>query len=196
MNTPHLISSHDALDQYLDSLLCEDSINTSGASSNHDLAVSRAKGDHMPDRAEPAFECLLFTVAGARLAIPFDKTRGVLEWGKELESCSSPSPWIMGSIRYLGHEVKVINTSPLVAGNNQRRRVGHEAYPQHLILIDDARYALAVDTVGEISSFEAGKVRWRQGHSERPWYCGVAVEQQCALLDIGVLIKIIKTSDT
>ena len=186
--TQPLIPSNDALDQYLDSLLHDDPEHKSGQ--------QLQKDEFIPEWALSPFKCLLFTVSGIRLAVPLNKTAGVLEWGKEISTLAYRSQWIMGIINYLNNEIKVIDTSRfMAAGNNQCDSRGQEIRVPRLIFIDDARYALAADSVDEMITFDAGAIRWRRGYTARPWYIGIAAEQQCTLLDVDILLDIINTSE-
>ena len=190
-----LIPTSDALDQYLDSLLYDDSAS--------DIKTARllveqqqGKSSFIPDWAHSSFSCLLFNVSGLELAVPLDKTRGFLQWGKPVSSLVSDNCRFMGTVSYLNHEVMVIDTSRFLVGNERQYSEEQDMGVQHLIFVNDARYALAVDDVDEIVTFDAEDIRWRQGASKRPWYIGISQERRCALLDIDILLGIIKSSSS
>ena len=57
----------------------------------------------------------------------------------------------------------------------------------HLVMIDEGRWALACDSIGEVIDLETKDVKWRGTNGKRAWLAGTVIEQMCALLDIDAL---------
>jgi purine-binding chemotaxis protein CheW len=59
----------------------------------------------------------------------------------------------------------------------------------HLVMIDEGRWALACDAIGEVIELESKDVKWRGANARRVWLAGTVIEQMCALLDIDALTE-------
>lgn len=141
-----------------------------------------------PVWASHRFQCLSFMVAGVTLATPLEKLHGIIEWQGEITALPGYVPWFMGLQPNRGQNVRVIDTAQIIMPDGRRP----DARPalervQYVVLIDDGRWGLAVDAIGEVLALEPDDIRWRGERSKRPWLAGTAVEQMCAVLDIDSL---------
>lgn len=60
---------------------------------------------------------------------------------------------------------------------NPRERV------KHIVLIDNYRWGLACDKIGEVITLQPDEVRWRSDTSSRKWLAGTVIDHMCALLN-------------
>ncbi len=140
----------------------------------------------MPEWANESFQLLLFEVAGLKLAVPLIELCGVIEWKDEITEMPGHADFYMGILQHLNYKIAVIDTARMVlpvkklaqlAGDDPRQRVNH------IVLIDDYRWGLACDNIGEVITLQPEEVRWRTSKSSRSWLAGTVIEHMCALLN-------------
>lgn len=140
----------------------------------------------VPEWANDSFQVLLFEVAGLKLAVPLIELCGVIEWKDEVTEMPGHADFYMGILQHLDYKIAVIDTARMVlpvkklaqlAGDDPRQRVNH------IVLIDDYRWGLACDNIGEVITLQPDEVRWRTSKSSRGWLAGTVIEHMCALLN-------------
>ena len=139
-----------------------------------------------PQWASESFQILLFEVAGIKLAVPLIELCGVIEWTDSVTEMPGHADFYMGILQHLGHKVAVIDTARMIlpenklsqlAGDDPRERVNH------IVLIDDYRWGLACDSIGEVITLSPDEVKWRTSKTTRGWLAGTVIEHMCALLN-------------
>jgi purine-binding chemotaxis protein CheW len=140
----------------------------------------------VPEWANGPFQILLFEVAGLKLAVPLIELCGVIEWNDSVTEMPGHADFYMGILQHLDYKIAVIDTARMVlpankltqlVGENPRERV------KHVVLIDDYRWGLACDKIGEVITLEPDEVRWRTSKTSRGWLAGTVIEHMCALLN-------------
>lgn len=140
----------------------------------------------VPEWANEPFQVLLFTVAGLKLAVPLIELSGVIKWTDSVTEMPGHADFYMGILQHLDNKVAVIDTARMVlptnklaefAGDNPRDRVNH------IVLIDEYRWGLACDNIGEVITLQPDEVRWRTSKTSRGWLAGTVIEHMCALLN-------------
>ncbi len=136
------------------------------------------------------FPCLIFSVAGLRLAVPLAKLNGVMPSPESLHNLPGTSPWLMGLTRYRETNVRVADTAAIVLPEERlQARSAASEMPSHLVIIGEGSWALACDAVSETLHLEPDNVRWRTARSKRPWLAGTVRDKLCALLDVDALAQ-------
>lgn len=140
----------------------------------------------VPAWANEPFQILLFEVAGLKLAVPLIELSGVIEWNNSVTEMPGHADFYMGILQHLGYKIAVIDTARMVlpvnkmaslVGDNPRERV------KHIVMIDDYRWGLACDKIGEVITLKPEEVRWRTSKTTRSWLAGTVIEHMCALLN-------------
>lgn len=165
----------------------------------------------IPSWGGAPFQSLLLRVQGLSLALPLVKLHRILPW-TEPTHLPGYVPWLLGIVRYLERNVRVVDTAALVmpdrisgAAAQERRSetvAGHSRQAgesatasnpasRHIVLIGDGRWGLMCDDVSSIITLDPAKVRWRSSRTKRPWLAGTAVEHLCALLDAERLAELL-----
>lgn len=148
--------------------------------------LSAAKELTHPEWANKPFQVLLFKVAGLKIAVPLIELCGVIKWTDSVTEMPGHADFYMGILQHLGHKVAVIDTAKMIipkdkleqlVGENPRERV------HHIVLIDNYRWGLACDKIGEVITLNPEDVRWRKANSNRSWLAGTVIEHMCALLN-------------
>ena len=153
--------------------------------------------DNAPAWAVPDFQVLLFTVAGLKLAVPLTELHGIVEWGDEyITELPGHKSWYLGIIQNQGKSVPVIDTlQQVVPENRWPENYLSERKFKHIIMIDNAHWGLACETVLEVITLKTDAVKWRSSRTRRRWLLGTVIEHMCALLDSAEFAAMLKTGD-
>jgi purine-binding chemotaxis protein CheW len=145
----------------------------------------------VPDWAEPRFQALLFEVAGLTLAVPLVQLKGVVSSAADVTPMPGHSPLFLGVVPYQGLQSKVVDTARFVLPAERAAGLGADAGErcQHLVMIDEGRWALACTRIGDVVDLERSDVKWRSASGKRLWLAGTVIAHMCALLDIDRLTR-------
>lgn len=158
------------------------------------VPVPASAGAVQPDWAEGEFQCLLFQVAGLTLAVPLARLSGVAPWDDAaVTEMPNHSTWFLGLREYQGLRARLVDIAAVVLPADKyaalapadSRRLGK------VVMIDDNRWGLACDEVGEVISLSRDDVKWRTEMGRRPWLAGTVIEHMCALLDTDALARML-----
>lgn len=147
----------------------------------------------LPDWARERFQCLVFRVAGLSLAVPLTKLNGVIPWPESITPMPNRSELFLGLIRHQQRNVKVVDTALMVLpqGRQPEALAAPEERVEHIILLDEGRWGLACDAIGEVLTLEPDEVRWRSAQGKRPWLAGTVLKHLCALLDADAFVELL-----
>ena len=142
----------------------------------------------IPDWAEQSFQCLLFNVSGLTLAVPLVKLDSVIPWSDKIVETPNKTDWYLGLVNSHGKNVKVIDTALMVLPENRRHTITDDPEERfsNILLVDEKRWGLACDAIGDVIWLNKKDVKWRKNKEKRPWLAGTAIEQMCALIDTEV----------
>jgi len=156
----------------------------------------KADDVNIPDWAASEFQCLLFHVAGLTLAVPLVKLNGVIPWNNDLTPMPGHSPEFLGLLRHLDQNVKVMDTAQIIMPVAQRAGLADiNERTEKILLIDEGRWGLACDKIGEVINLEKKDVRWRTLQGKRAWLAGTISERLCALLDTDVMTGVLENGE-
>jgi len=135
------------------------------------------------------FQALLFKVAGLTLAVPLIKLKGVMPNESGMTPMPGHSSLFLGIVPYQGIKAKVVDTARFILPQEGAAQLEADAAGRsaHLVMIDEGRWALACDSIGEVIELEQKDVKWRSANGKRAWLAGTVIDQMCALLDIDAL---------
>jgi len=173
----------------------EPAVTETVVSSEKTDAVIDGQQSDVPEWAQQGFQSLMFSVTGLHLSVPLDKLNGVIPWNSDnIVPMPGHSENFLGLLRHLDQNVKVIDLARLVVPQNG----GSDILPaaeriKHILLIDNGRWGLAVDSINEIMVLEAQDVRWRTSAGKRAWLAGTIIDKLCALLELDTLVKLLET---
>lgn len=138
-----------------------------------------------PSWGQERFECLLFTVAGLKLAVPLVSLGSIYKIEHEFTPLVGRAEWFMGLYQAQDRNVQVVDTARWVMPDRYHDQI-KDKY-QFIIRLGGNNWGIACDQVHEAISLEPSQVRWRSERSKRPWLSGTVIEQMCALLDADTL---------
>jgi len=160
-------------------------------------AVEQAEGattgleSGIPGWATTRFQALLFEVVGLTLAVPLIKLKGVVPNEAGLTPVPGRTPLFPGIVPYQGANARVVDTARFILPQDRTEQLDADFAERsaHLVMIDEGRWALACDAIGEVIELESKDVKWRGANARRAWLAGTVIEQMCALLDIDALTE-------
>jgi len=147
----------------------------------------------IPDWAETRFQCLLFKVSGLSLAVPLVKLNSVIPWDENITITPNQTEWYLGLIQHLNNQIKVIDTALLVMPENRRDKIEADTTKRlsHILLVDDYKWGLACDSIGDVIWLTKDDVKWRKDKSSRAWLSGTSLEHLCAIMDTEVFAEML-----
>lgn len=150
-------------------------------------------GPVAPAWAQERFQCLVFHVAGLSLAVPLTKLNGVVPWPESVTPMPNRSALFLGLMRHQQRNVKVVDTALMVLpeGRQPESLAAPEERIEHIILLDEGRWGLACDSIGEVLTLDPDEVRWRGAQGKRPWLAGTVLKHLCALLDADAFVELL-----
>ncbi|WP_206618038.1 chemotaxis protein CheW [Hahella sp. KA22] len=138
-----------------------------------------------PVWAQERFECLLFNVAGLKLAVPLISLGGVHAMDHETTPLFGMPSWFVGLIPVAGMNVRVVDTAQWVMPDRYKSQYRENI--RYVIRLHDSEWGLGCDFIAEAFTLDPDQVRWRSERSKRPWLAGTVVTHMCALLDVDGL---------
>ncbi len=153
----------------------------------------QAQQSAIPEWAEQRFQCLLFKVSGLSLAVPLVKLNSVIAWDENITQTPNQTDWYLGLIQHLQKQVKVIDTALLVLPENRRDALKQASADRlgHILLVDDYKWGLACDSIGDVVWLTKDEVKWRRNKQTRPWLAGTSLQHLCALMDTEVFANML-----
>lgn len=152
-----------------------------------ETAVSSAATESThPEWANKPFQVLLFYVAGLKIAVPLVELCGVIKWKDSVTEMPGHADFYMGILQHLNRKIAVIDTAKMIIPKDKQEQLVEDNPRErvhHIVMIDDYRWGLACDKIGEVITLKPEDVRWRKANSNRSWLAGTVIEHMCALLN-------------
>lgn len=171
----------------------EPAVETPAAKPQQELQPQPASSEppDRPDWSEEPFECLIFTVAGLKLAVPLVLLGAIhrLESDDEIRPIPGSPRWYMGIRPDRDQNLRVVDSAQWIMAG----RVPDNARENYrfVIRLDDSEWGLACDDVAQSFTLRPDEVRWRTGRSKRPWLAGTVVDHMCALIDVRAMAQLL-----
>lgn len=147
-----------------------------------------------PEWANSRFECLIFSVAGLKLAVPLISLGAIYKIEKEFIPLVGRAKWFMGLYNHLDRNVKVVDTAQLVMP--ERCSTDVRAAYKFIIRLGGNDWGVACDAVHESIQLAPDQVKWRTERTKRAWLFGTVIDHMCALIDADSLSAILNQQMT
>jgi purine-binding chemotaxis protein CheW len=135
-----------------------------------------------PDWSHQPFECLIFTVAGLKLAVPLILLGAIHRIEEPVKPLPGSPKWYMGMRPDRGHNLRVVDSAEWIMAGRAPADARH--HYQFIIRLDQSEWGLACDDVAQSFTLTPDEVRWRTARSKRPWLAGTVIDHMCALIDV------------
>ena len=166
-------------------VLVEPEVEPEVATPQEMAAAEPAADFSVPEWANEPFQVMLFKAGGLTLAVPLGELSGVIEWPEKIAEMPGHADFYLGLVSHLERQVPVVDTARLVLPEDHLERLPEDVEERvtRIVLIDEASWGLACDSVAEVVTLEPDAVRWRGHRAHHPWLAGTVVEHMCALID-------------
>lgn len=137
-------------------------------------------------------ECLLFSVAGLKLAIPLSQLGGVYPAeNMKVTPLFGQSDWSLGVWQSDTDKLTIVDSARLIMPERgiSLRESGYE----YLIQLDRTPWALACEGICDTITLVSESIKWRGDASKRPWLAGTVISEMCALLDVPSLVDLLES---
>ena len=135
-----------------------------------------------PEWSHKPFECLIFTVAGLKLAVPLALLGAIHRIDEPVRPLPGSPRWYMGIRPNRGHNLRVVDSAEWIMTG--RAPADARDHYRFIIRLDESEWGLACDDVAQSFTLKPDEVRWRTARSKRPWLAGTVIEHMCALIDV------------
>lgn len=145
------------------------------------------------NKIEP-FQILMFNIAGLNLAVPLVELSGVLEWPDTVTEMPGHATFFLGLVQHHGHQVPIIDLAQIIFPEEKLSKISTKNRLHSInkiVLIDNAKWGLACDSVQQVLKIEPEQVRWRVKQHTRRWLAGTVIDHMCALLDSTQLAELL-----
>lgn len=147
-----------------------------------------------PAWAQERFECLIFNVAGLKLAVPLITLGAIHRIDRKFNALPHQSDWFIGILQTpAGGNIKVLDTALCV----MPERYDPSTRPTlgYVITIHGYRWGLACHEVEKSITLEPHQVKWRTQRGKRPWLAGTVIDHMCALIDTDGFREVIQKAE-
>lgn len=142
-------------------------------------------------RCSQGVECLLFKVAGLKMAIPLPLLGGVHNsQPQEVASLFAQAEWSLGLWRMDEQQLTIIDSAVLLMPE-RGKRLADEGYG-FVIQLGRSPWALACQEICDTVTLVYDSIKWRSDHSKRPWLAGTVISEMCALIDVVQLTDLLQ----
>jgi purine-binding chemotaxis protein CheW len=142
-----------------------------------------------PEWSHKPFECLIFTVAGLKLAVPLILLGAIHRIDEPVKPIPGSPKWYMGMRPGRDRNLRVVDSAEWIMAGRAPADA-RENY-QFIIRLDKSEWGLACDDVAQSFTLKPDEVRWRTARSKRPWLAGTVIDHMCALIDVRTMADLL-----
>ncbi|UZE94932.1 CheW domain-containing protein [Alkalimarinus alittae] len=146
-----------------------------------------------PQWAQGRFECLLFTVAGLKLAVPLVSLGAIHTIDQELTPLVGRPRWFLGLLPVGEKNIRVVDSALWIMP--ERYHEGVKDGYRFVIRLDNSEWGMACDSVAQSITISPEEVRWRTNRGKRPWLAGTVIDHMCALMDVAAVARLLDTAE-
>ena len=155
-----------------------------------ELAPQKTEMAKLNWASSQGIECLIFKVAGLKLAIPLPLLGGVFNVNDKVTPLFGQAKWSLGVWQSDEQKLTVVDSAQLIMPERGKSLVD-EGY-SYLIQLDRAPWALACQEITDTVTLVAQSIKWRGEGSKRPWLAGTVIAEMCALIDVPGLLSLLE----
>jgi len=155
-----------------------------------DAPTAQTEAASAPDwRSVQGVECLIFKVAGLKLAIPLSVLGGVHNRSDKVTPLFGQASWSLGVWQSDEQKLTIIDSAALIMPE-RRISLAEQGY-DYVIQLDRSPWALACQEICETVTLVYDSIKWRGDCSKRPWLAGTVISEMCALIDVPNLMDML-----
>lgn len=136
-----------------------------------------------PSWAQEAFDCLVFSVQGLKLAVPMILLGSIHRLDKEMTPLFDQPSWFLGLLPVQQEQnLRIVDTTQLIM---PERYDPQQAAPVNFAIgVYNSDWAFAADSIEGSLTIAPEAVKWRSQRTRRPWLAGTLISEMCALIDL------------
>jgi len=153
-----------------------------------ETAQEKVEESPIPLWAQKPFECLLVKSAGMNLMLPAMSVSYIELINKKIIRLPLDVEAFRGVLTLRQRSVAVIDLVALISENasaaikSSTQVESHHV--EHVIVMENGKYALACDDIGELIMLETESVRWNKASFNNPMFAGIVPEYLCPIINI------------
>tara|TARA_B100001109_G_scaffold255677_1_gene259974 strand:- start:24303 stop:25151 length:849 start_codon:yes stop_codon:yes gene_type:complete len=141
-------------------------------------------------RSVQGIECLIFKVAGLKLAIPLPLLGGVHNVADKVTPLFGQAAWSLGVWQGEDGKMTIIDSAKLIMPE-RNVSLADDGY-SFFIQLDRSPWALACQEICDTVTLVYDSIKWRGETSKRPWLAGTVISEMCALVDVNGLMTLLE----
>lgn len=141
-------------------------------------------------RSSQGVECLIFKVAGLKLAIPLSVLGGVHNASDKITPLFGQASWSLGVWQSDEQKLTIVDSAQLIMP--ERGISLNDQGFSFVIQLDRSHWALACQEICDTITLVYDSIKWRGDNSKRPWLAGTVIDEMCALIDVPNLMGMLE----
>ncbi|MCT7357436.1 chemotaxis protein CheW [Thalassolituus pacificus] len=156
----------------------------------NELTLSTVKTASLNWQSSQGIDCLIFKVAGLKLAIPLPLLGGVHNVTDKVTPLFGQASWSLGVWQGDKSKLTIIDSAQLIMPE-RKISLNDDGY-SFFIQLDRSPWALACQEICDTVTLVHDSIKWRGEGSKRPWLAGTVISEMCALLDVPGVLKLLE----
>ncbi|WP_420592003.1 chemotaxis protein CheW [Bacterioplanoides sp.] len=141
-------------------------------------------------RSSQGVECLIFKVAGLKLAIPLSLLGGVHNASDKITPLFGQADWSLGVWQSDEQKLTIVDSAQLIMPE-RGISLSDQGFG-FVIQLDRSHWALACQEICDTITLVYDSIKWRGDNSKRPWLAGTVIDEMCALIDVPNLMDMLE----
>ncbi len=138
-----------------------------------------------PELTLEPFQALSFEAAGAKFSLPLLDMKSIVPLTGPLTQLPGHPDWHLGVLLVRGDKVGVVDLARLLHGAS----VASGAEAAYVLMLDDGRWGLACQRLGNAFRVDPENVRWRQSRAGPRYIRGVLRDSMTPLLSTAEILE-------
>ncbi|MCD8522472.1 MAG: chemotaxis protein CheW [Saccharospirillaceae bacterium] len=155
----------------------------------NELTAATVKTAALNWQSSQGIDCLIFKVAGLKLAIPLPLLGGVHNVTDKVTPLFGQASWSLGVWQGDTSKLTIIDSAQLIMPERNIRL--NDAGYRFFIQLDRSPWALACQEICDTVTLVHDSIKWRGEGSKRPWLAGTVISEMCALLDVPGILNLL-----
>ncbi|MBE0482270.1 MAG: chemotaxis protein CheW [Bacterioplanes sp.] len=141
-------------------------------------------------QASAGVECLIFKVAGLKLALPLPMLGGVFNANDDVTPLFGQAKWSLGVWQSETDTLTIVDSARLIMPE-RGALLADQGY-RYIIQLDRSPWALACQEICDTMTLKHDSIKWRGEGSKRPWLAGTVISEMCALIDVSGMLRMLE----
>ena len=137
------------------------------------------------------YACFKFQAMGINFAVPAEHYLGDFPCPEDIASEQKGPEGVLGGILVGGKRIRIADIAVLVIPKSRRGALRPGAGKRRVLQVGRGDWGIVCEGEVERIELSSENIHWRTEQGKRQWLAGTIVDQKCALLDIGVVERML-----